>query len=947
MADSNLRVAITAEFGGFLSQLRTLTGEARSGFAQVGIAITAMGTSAKRGFTELEEGAKKVKEANKQLSELKETVKRAAEALVLFEAVRFGKEAISSSLELGEHLRNLALQTGISTKHLQELQYAAAATGQDMDRLVLASQQLSRAYRQLQNPNGAPQVSAALNVFGLRPSDLQDTYGTLVKISDAMQRVGANGVAVRAALGELFGQRSGARLTPLLANFRELRDEFQKSGLLISDESLNKLEETKKSFNVLGFVWQQDKAILTAELTPALFAFAKIFTVIGEQIAKLQGNKGMEQFADELADKMIDLAEKIYTTIIPALKEIIKVAQDAGKVIEFAVHPLTTTGNFIASKTGYTFSGQKYVPSVAEGIDKTNPVIAELEKLRPGATTESLSKATKTAEELGKAGTGPQFVIPRKPSEILADFVAEKKLEEAEHEKDADFKIAIEEQIYNKTVALFGATSKEARKAALDVVKATQERIAEQQRLELNAIQNQEKIAQAGLSLRLAAIRTQTATTQREIQAQLQLRQLSLSEEVALLQKNADVELDAERKSEQEKYDLKKKFLDETLAELRKHADLNKEAIQKTNADIQAAEIEHQAALADIIAKGAEKRAQIEIDAAKKVQDAWTKALDPIASGLNNTIDSLLKGENPGQTALHLAGEGIKGVIHSGVTGIFTGGEQGSLAGGISKAIFGQGQGLAGILAGATGQTPGETMLTAANTFSAAVDRFAGFGGPATGGKSGSIGDILSGAPSTSSILGVLSGSPDSSTIAGALTSGAGDALDLASGGAAGTGLSFLDAAGIAGGSASGSGLGGLFGLAGSAIGSIFGGSGSGIGSSIGSAVGALLPLALSFFEQGGIVSAAGGAIVNGNGVMARLHDEEMVLPKPLSKGIQGIIDSRGEVAGGPTVNFTVHAIDSESFGKHLDKHAGRIYDMFNRGVRLSDSRLVNAGSRR
>ena len=62
-------------------------------------------------------------------------------------------------------------------------------------------------------------------------------------------------------------------------------------------------------------------------------------------------------------------------------------------------------------------------------------------------------------------------------------------------------------------------------------------------------------------------------------------------------------------------------------------------------------------------------------------------------------------------------------------------------------------------------------------------------------------------------------------------------------------------------------------------------------------------------FSQGGIVpSAAGGMVVGGNGgQLAIVHEQEMVLPKSLSNGIQGLINGKGgntfNINSSPTVN--------------------------------------------
>ena len=257
MADSQLRVAIVAEFGNFRSALSSIVSSASSGFAQIGTAARAMGSQAQAGFNQVKAGATAFQEANSKAKELRETLVKLGEAWLVFKGIEFGKELIFGSLELGEKLKNLSIQTGISRQNLQSLQFAAAATGVSFDRITLASIQLSRAYRQLSTANGSPQIQAGLNVFGLKKSDQQNTYGTLLKIGDALNKTGGIlSTSQRAGLSSLLGARSGTQLVPAIENLRELSAELQKSGLVLSEDQLNKLETVNEAYNKLGFVWQ-------------------------------------------------------------------------------------------------------------------------------------------------------------------------------------------------------------------------------------------------------------------------------------------------------------------------------------------------------------------------------------------------------------------------------------------------------------------------------------------------------------------------------------------------------------------------------------------------------------------------------------------------------------------------------------------------------------------
>jgi hypothetical protein len=123
----------------------------------------------------------------------------------------------------------------------------------------------------------------------------------------------------------------------------------------------------------------------------------------------------------------------------------------------------------------------------------------------------------------------------------------------------------------------------------------------------------------------------------------------------------------------------------------------------------------------------------------------------------------------------------------------------------------------------------------------------------------------------------------------------------------------------------------------------------------VGLAATALKPMVLGFSLAGGGVlpSAAGGMIASGpmaGGIPSILHPQEMVLPKPLSLGIQNMIKSHGTEGAGrgggnmahvnysPTINTGKTQMSSAEFGQMLSSHsasmAGEARNMIRRGWR-------------
>ena len=103
------------------------------------------------------------------------------------------------------------------------------------------------------------------------------------------------------------------------------------------------------------------------------------------------------------------------------------------------------------------------------------------------------------------------------------------------------------------------------------------------------------------------------------------------------------------------------------------------------------------------------------------------------------------------------------------------------------------------------------------------------------------------------------------------------------------------------------------------------------------------------FLERGGVVpSAAGGMVVGGmgGGIMSILHPKEMVLPAPLSLGIQDII-ARGGVANDsiPDVHFHMHANDGQSVANLFKNHGSAMAASFANEIRRNNRTMLGAAT--
>ncbi|HEY3909262.1 MAG TPA: hypothetical protein VGM07_05165 [Stellaceae bacterium] len=197
---------------------------------------------------------------------------------------------------------------------------------------------------------------------------------------------------------------------------------------------------------------------------------------------------------------------------------------------------------------------------------------------------------------------------------------------------------------------------------------------------------------------------------------------------------------------------------------------------------------------------------------------------------------------------------------------------------------------------------------------------------------SGGIGSMLFGKGGLSGMLGLgeggvlgsLTGSAGGGLLSGLFGGGSGGNQDF-SGGTLGPGGSVGgDVASAAGGGLLSTLFGGLF----KGVGSLFG-MGGGLGSLFG-------------FSKGGIVpSAAGGWAVpqlGPGGMLANVHSNEMVLPAPISQGLQGAIAGGGFGGGGHTFNIGISSATPGDTARLFMSNGSALVSALNNAIRNGSS---------
>ncbi|UZW54063.1 phage tail tape measure protein [Sphingobium sp. JS3065] len=237
---------------------------------------------------EFEAGTKKARAAAKsQVSAIQaefDKLRNAGAALAQIwagsELVAAGKRALDYASSLGE----VAQQLGVTTKDLQTYRYAASQAGISQDEMDRGLAKLTRTIGEAKA--GSKAQATTFRELGVAVEDANGrvyTAGEVIpKLADALSQV--KDPATRARIEtELFG-KAGQKLDTLLASgsaaVNELRDAAQQLGLVLSDEQIQKADETADKLAAIKQVLEAKMASTVAENADAILTLANALGVL-------------------------------------------------------------------------------------------------------------------------------------------------------------------------------------------------------------------------------------------------------------------------------------------------------------------------------------------------------------------------------------------------------------------------------------------------------------------------------------------------------------------------------------------------------------------------------------------------------------------------------------------------------------------------------------------
>lgn len=202
------------------------------------------------------------------------------------EIVGAGKRALEYASSLGE----VAQQLGITTKDLQEYRYAASQAGVSQEEMDKGLAKLTRTIGEAKA--GSKAQVAVFRELGLSIEDANGrvyTAGEMIpKIADALEKIKDPASRARIEV-DLFG-KAGQKLDTLLSGgskaINNLRDAAQRLGLVLSDEQIQKADETADRLADVKQVLEANIAGVVADNAQAILTLANALAQAAAQSAK-------------------------------------------------------------------------------------------------------------------------------------------------------------------------------------------------------------------------------------------------------------------------------------------------------------------------------------------------------------------------------------------------------------------------------------------------------------------------------------------------------------------------------------------------------------------------------------------------------------------------------------------------------------------------------------
>lgn len=236
----------------------------------------------------------------------------------------------SQAAQWADEVNTLSKTTGISTNELQKFMYATDLIDVSVETFSGA---LTKLTRNMAEPSKA--ASEAFDTLKVSTTDatgaLRDRQEVFYEVIEALGKVG-NETERDALAMDIFG-RSAQELNPLIKGgaqvLKELGDEAERAGLILSQETLDGLNDFNDKLDLLKSKGTAIKNLAAAEMTPAFDGLLEVADELLDDINEMAKSGELKKLAKELGEGIKNAAN--------ALKNIIKFVWEYKDAIGAAV----------------------------------------------------------------------------------------------------------------------------------------------------------------------------------------------------------------------------------------------------------------------------------------------------------------------------------------------------------------------------------------------------------------------------------------------------------------------------------------------------------------------------------------------------------------------------------------------------------------------------------
>lgn len=283
-----------------------------------------------------------IEQQNKAFAEMKDSINNAKAAAGDFVKTLAGVTAAATAAVSGlfaftsqaaqwaDDVNTLSKTTGISTNELQKFMYASDLIDVSVETLSGA---LTKLTRNMAEPSKA--AAAAFDTLKVSTTDatgaLRDRQTVFYETIEALGKV-ANETERDALAMDIFG-KSAQELNPLIKGgaqvLKELGDEAERAGLILSQETLDGLNDFNDKLDLLKSKGTAIKNLAAAEMTPAFDGLLEVADELLDDINEMAKSGELKKLAKELGEGIKNAAN--------ALKNIIKFVWEYKDAIGAAV----------------------------------------------------------------------------------------------------------------------------------------------------------------------------------------------------------------------------------------------------------------------------------------------------------------------------------------------------------------------------------------------------------------------------------------------------------------------------------------------------------------------------------------------------------------------------------------------------------------------------------